>query len=140
MDVETEEDRLFRAWRDTLPPAHWSTYDLAACRIGWDAGRKALGHPIQGEAVAWVSEQQLAGLRQGGQVATLWSNAPAQDYVPLFASQPPTPAEVREEAETLLIYLRGCLSREDGDGMIDVPADYIKRAIPLVAAAKGATP
>jgi hypothetical protein len=109
-----------------------------------------LGHPIQQqqpEAKRWLVEEKL----KHGSIkwACFEHEHDARAYAkgalgpvvvtPLFASpQPPTPAGVMEEAETLLIYLRGCLSREDGDGMIDVPADYIKRAIPLVAAAKGA--
>lgn len=42
MSAETEEDRLFREWRETFPEKHWSKTDLGACRLGWDAGRRAL--------------------------------------------------------------------------------------------------
>lgn len=41
-----------------------------------------------GEPVAFITAQQLAGLKAGGQVATLWSNAPAPGYVPLFDAPP----------------------------------------------------
>ena len=37
--VESNEDRLFREWRETFPEKHWSKTDLGACRLGWDAGR-----------------------------------------------------------------------------------------------------
>lgn len=37
-----DEDRLFIEYRDSLDPKHWSRYDLAAVRQGWDAGRAAL--------------------------------------------------------------------------------------------------
>jgi len=29
----------FDEWVETLPAKHWAKYDLAACRVGWDAGR-----------------------------------------------------------------------------------------------------
>jgi hypothetical protein len=30
----------FREWVATLPKKHWAQYDLAACRLGWDAAKK----------------------------------------------------------------------------------------------------
>lgn len=35
-------DAAFLAWRDRLPPTHWSKYDLSACRLGFDAALAAL--------------------------------------------------------------------------------------------------
>jgi hypothetical protein len=37
---QSEDDKLFRAWVESLPDTHWAKYDLSACRLGWDAGRK----------------------------------------------------------------------------------------------------
>lgn len=35
-----QENPKFRAWVESLPDKHWAKYDLSACRLGWEAGRK----------------------------------------------------------------------------------------------------
>lgn len=60
----TLPDDEFSAWVATLPEKHWATYDLSACRLGWDA-RKNLTTPAQTVDVEAVREV-IATLRKCG--------------------------------------------------------------------------
>jgi len=44
------------------------------------------------------------------------------------------------QIDELLLHFKGCLSREDGDGMIDVPAWYVRGAIAALEAAEPPAP
>lgn len=35
--INTDPDAAFMAWTKGFPQKHWAKYDLAACRLGWDA-------------------------------------------------------------------------------------------------------
>lgn len=35
----------FDAWVASMPAKHWSKYDLSACRLGWEAGRRVSSAP-----------------------------------------------------------------------------------------------
>lgn len=72
MSEETEEDRLFREWRDTFDPKHWSKSDLGACRLGWDAGRAAmLAIQRDAERYRYLRERDLETINAGGVFAGL---------------------------------------------------------------------
>lgn len=73
-------DAAFDAWRDSLPAKHWSKYDLAACRIGWDAARNSPTHV--GEAVAWANYRDdgvMVGLSEAK--PDNWLNEPTPLYL-----------------------------------------------------------
>lgn len=78
------DDIAFRAWRDTFEPKHWSTKDLGACRLGWDA---ALAHE-RGQApeyLIWSNQHrawwrpEAAGYSVSIEGAGLYSRAEAME-------------------------------------------------------------
>ena len=42
MEMIGTENPEFIAWTKTMPARSWARYDLAACRLGWECGQKAV--------------------------------------------------------------------------------------------------
>lgn len=65
-DKQYTQDPAFDAWRDSLPKTHWARFDLSACRLGWDAGRRheqiVSGSPFTAERAGTIDRSRAISI------------------------------------------------------------------------------